>query len=62
MMIWPLPMHIAFALAIGLASGIAASRYHNVIAPPLAAILGTLVLYPVMLGIWWRLHHPGARR
>jgi hypothetical protein len=49
--IWPLPTHIAFALATGLACGIAASRYRDVIQPPGAAILGTL-LYPAMVAAW----------
>jgi hypothetical protein len=50
--IWPLPTHIAFALATGLACGIAASRYPDVIQPPGAAILGTLILYPAMVVAW----------
>ena len=52
--IWPLPTHIAFALATGLACGTAASRYPDVIQPPGAAILGTLILYPAM-AVAWRL-------
>jgi hypothetical protein len=31
-------------------------------APPYAAILGTVVLYPVMVAMWWHLHPPGGRR
>ena len=50
--IWPLPIHIAFALAAGLACGIAASRCPDVIQSPGAAILGTLVLYPAMVVAW----------
>ena len=59
---WPLPSHLAFALATGLASGITAAHYPDVISAPYAAILGTLVLYPFMLTIWWRLQRPGGRR
>jgi hypothetical protein len=32
-----------------------------VISPPYAAILGTLILYPLMLVIWWRLHRLGRK-
>jgi hypothetical protein len=35
-----------FALGTGLACGIAAARYPDVIGPPYAAILGTLIIYP----------------
>jgi hypothetical protein len=31
-----------------------------VISPPYAAMLGTLVVYPVMVAMWWRLHRPGG--
>jgi hypothetical protein len=44
-MTWPLSGHVALALATGLACGVAASRYPDVIEPPYAAILGTLVIY-----------------
>jgi len=59
---WPLSGDVALAFATGLASGIAASRYPGVIEPPYAAILGTLILYPVMVAAWWRIHSPGGRR
>jgi hypothetical protein len=49
------------ALATGLACGIVAARYPDVIEPPYAAILGTLVVYPVMVTIWWHLNPPGGR-
>ena len=60
-MTWPLSGHLALALATGLTCGIAASRYPDVIEPPYAAILGTLILYPVMVAMWWRLNPPGGR-
>ena len=41
-----LPGHVALALTTGLVFGIAAARYHTVILPPYAAILGALVDYP----------------
>jgi hypothetical protein len=56
-MTWPLLSgHIVFALGTGIASGATAAHYPDVISAPCAAILGTLVLYPLMLVIWWRLH------
>jgi energy-converting hydrogenase Eha subunit C len=61
-MTWPLSGHVALALATGLACGIAASRYPDVIAAPYAATLGTLILYPVMVAAWWRFHSPGGRQ
>ena len=60
-MTWPLSGHVALALATGLACGIAASRYPDVIEPPYAAILGTLILYPVTVAMWWHLNPPGGR-
>jgi hypothetical protein len=59
-MTWPLSGHIVFALATGLACGIAAARYPDVISPPYAALVGTLVVYPAMVGMWWRLQRPGG--
>ncbi len=61
-MTWPLSGQIALALATGLACGGAASRYPDVLAPPYAAILGTLVIYPAMVAAWWRLNSPGGRQ
>ena len=56
-MTWPLLSgHIVFALGTGIASGATAAHYPDVISAPCAAILGTLVLYPLMVVIWWRLH------
>jgi predicted PurR-regulated permease PerM len=57
---WTLSGHIIFALATGIACGIVAARYPEVIWPPYAAIFGTLVVYPVMVAMWWRLHPPGG--
>jgi len=45
---------IAYALATGLVCGFAAGHYPTVISPPYAAILGTLVVYPWIVVIWWR--------
>jgi hypothetical protein len=55
---WPLSNHIAFALATGLACGIVAARYPGEIAPPYAAIAGTLGIYPALVAMWHRLHPP----
>jgi hypothetical protein len=60
MITWTLSGHIIFALATGIVCGIAAVRYPEVISPPYAAILGALVVYPVMVAMWWRLHRPGG--
>jgi predicted PurR-regulated permease PerM len=60
MITWTLSGHIIFALATGIACGIVAARYPEVISPPYPAILGTLVIYPVMVAMWWRLHRPGG--
>ena len=58
----PLSGHIVFALATGLACGTAVARYPDVIAlaPPYAALVDTLIVYPAMVGMWWRLHRPGG--
>jgi hypothetical protein len=32
-----------------------------VIGPPYAAILGTLIIYPVMVAAWWHLNAPRGR-
>ncbi len=61
-MTWPLAGHIVFALGIGFACEIAATRYPEVMTPTYAAILGTVLLYPVMVIMWWRLHPFGGRR
>jgi hypothetical protein len=55
---WPISAHLALALGTGLACGITAEHYSNVIAPRYAAIAG-IVLYPAMVGMWWHLHRPG---
>jgi hypothetical protein len=60
-MTWPLSGHVALALGTGLALGIADAHYPTLISPHYAAILGTLVVYPVMVAMWWRLHRPGRR-
>ena len=62
MMTWPLSGHLVFALGTGLASGATAAHYPDVISTVHAAILGTLVLYPLMVLIWWRLHRLGEKR
>jgi len=48
-------------MATGLACGIVDAHYPMVISPPYAAILGTLVLYPAMVAMWWRLNRPRKR-
>jgi len=55
MMTWPLSGHLAVTLGTGLACAISA-RYHDVMAPLYAAILGTFVVYPMVLVIWWQLN------
>lgn len=55
---WPLSVHVVFALGTGLASGATVAHYPDLISVPYAAILGTFVLYPLMLVIWLRLHGP----
>ena len=57
-MTWPLTGHVALALATGLACGIATAHCPMVISPPYATIIGTLVVYPAMVALWWRLHRP----
>jgi hypothetical protein len=59
-MAWPLSSHLALALATGLACGITASHYPDVVSPSYAALLGTFVVYPLMLAIWCYLHRPGG--
>jgi hypothetical protein len=60
---WSLSGHIVFALAMGLACGTAVVRYPDIIAlaPPHAAILGTLVVYPVLIATWWHFSRSGGR-
>ena len=60
-MTWPLSGHLTLALGTGLACGIAAAHYPNVISSPYAAILGALVVYPAMVATWWYLNPPGGR-
>jgi hypothetical protein len=64
MLTWPLSGHVVLALATGLACGTAVARYPDVIvlAPPYAAILGTLVIYPVLVATWWHFSPNGGRR
>ena len=54
--------HIALALATGLACGLAAAGYPDVVSPSYAAIVGTLAVYPAMVGMWRHLHWPGGER
>ena len=60
---WPLSGHVVLALATGLACGAAVARYPDVIAlaPPYAAILGTFVIYPVLVATWWHFSASGGR-
>ena len=58
--VWVSPRHAALALATGLVCGGLASRIDGMISPPYAAILGTVVAYPVLAAIWSRL--PRLRR
>jgi hypothetical protein len=48
------PRHLALAFGIGLACGALASRAAGTIAPPYAAILGAIVIYPALFVIWRR--------
>jgi hypothetical protein len=43
----------------GLVCGVLSSRIGGIISPPYAAILGTLVVYPVLVAVWQRLPRPG---
>ena len=61
-MTWPFAGHLVFALGAGFACAVVATNYPAVIQPQYAAILGTFVLYPVMVVIWWHLHRPGNGR
>jgi hypothetical protein len=58
MMTRSIPGHVALALATSLVCGAAAARFHAVIVPPYAAILGALVAYPALVAAWWRLPRP----
>jgi hypothetical protein len=61
--VWVSPRHIALALVLGLLCGAAASRIDgSIIAPPYAATLGTLVLYPLVMFLWRRLARLARRR
>ena len=60
--VWVSPGHAALALTTGLVCGALATRVRVPISPPYAAILGTLLLYPFMLAIYWRLHRPRGKR
>src|SRR4051794_41146493 len=50
--IWVWPRHAALAFATGLSCGALASHGVSTIAPPYAAILGALVVYPAIVAIW----------
>ena len=43
-------------VATGLACGLAAAGYPGVVSPPYAAGVGTLAVYPAMVGTWRHLH------
>ena len=55
-------LHVALALTTGLLCGVVASRVGGRIAPPYAAILGTIVAYPMLVVIWGRLPVPARFR
>ena len=62
MMTWPLTGHVVFALGMGIACGVLATHYPQVMAPPYAMFLRTIVVYPAMVAIWWHLYPAGGRR
>jgi hypothetical protein len=53
---WQVLAHLNLALGMGLFMGLVAQGYPSVIAPSVAAMIGTFILYPVMLTVWWRLN------
>jgi hypothetical protein len=59
---WQLPAHLGLALGLGLICGMLARRYQSMIPPLDAVIIGTCMLYPLLLTIWWRLRRPGNSR
>jgi hypothetical protein len=54
------PVSISIRPLTRLACGITASHYPDVVSPSYAALLGTFVVYPLMLAIWCYLHRPGG--
>lgn len=54
--------HAGLALTTGLLCGTAAARVGHIVSPPYAAILGTLIIYPILTAIWWRLPLRAMRR
>lgn len=53
---WQVPAHIGLALGMGLVCGIVAQHYYpSTISPFIAVFIGTFILYPVMITLWWRL-------
>jgi hypothetical protein len=52
---WQVLAHINLALGMGLILGLVAERYATEITPLAAVIIGTLMLYPLLITIWWRL-------
>jgi hypothetical protein len=50
------------ALGTGFACAVVATNYPQVMAPPYAAVLGVIVLYPAMVTVWWHVHRPGGGR
>src|SRR6266851_7277738 len=58
-MVWVSPRHAALGLATGLVCGVLSSRIGGMISPPYAAILGPLVVYPVLAAVWQRLPRRG---
>jgi hypothetical protein len=60
--VWVSPRHAALALTTGLVCGALAARIGGPIAPPYAAILGTLIGYPALVAVWRRLPRAGWHR
>jgi hypothetical protein len=50
--VWVSPRHFALAFATGVVCGALAARDIGRIAPPYAAIIGTIVVDPVLIGAW----------
>jgi hypothetical protein len=49
-------LHIGFALAMGLTLGLVVQHYASMITTLATVIIGTFILYPLMLTFWWRLN------
>jgi hypothetical protein len=53
---WQMPVHIALALGLGLSCGLVAQQYPSMITPHASALIGSFILYPLVITIWWRLN------